>query len=436
MMLPVCFVALAALVASQVPPTTAAASTEDPFKNFQIISKPQVIEAKLGDKVRLPCEYKGRPDGTYRLWFQDQNVISVDEKIIYLKRDFALEGMDLVVTVSRPELADKYTCKFNDNQWSNVTHRILLLGPPVIDVDPTTIDVREEGTIQIHCQSQSAPKPTITYTKVGSDIDLSPYVKNGALQINNASRKHAGIYQCTARNGHAPDAVHNITVKYEGRPDVSIAIHWSNLTSEVDKSVRITCKVASETPAKVLWRSGRSSDLGNTKLYQIIQKPDTSTLIINKITKNLFDNYTCVASNSHGDTSDTVEISSLPTKPNVGIQSSDVRADLNLATVSPYRVTKFVVTIRGRVGQDRVVELPLSENDIVGADGKYTLSYALTGLTPDSEYEATAVAYTEKDESSPVSRFSFRTQSSSGASSMPMVYSMTLIACAVLALRA
>lgn len=402
--------------------------------DFLIISKPLVVDAELGQKVTLPCEYKARPDGIYRLWFHDQNVISVNEKIIYRRDDFALDGSNLIVSVSKPALADKYICKFNDPKWSNVTHRIRLLGPPVIEVDPKEIDVREGGTITINCMSSSAPLPTIVYSKVGSTEDLKQFVNNqGILQIRDVTRKHAGVYTCAASNGHKPDGVQNITVRYEGRPDVSVAIQWNNLNSDTEKTVEISCRVASETATKVIWRKGNQKEIENNANYNINTKDGISTLKISSISQALFDNYTCTASNSHGDGSDSVEISSLPIKPIPNVTPKDVSASLSFTTVSPYRVLKFVVTLTDKAGKTQKLEFPLSENDIGDADGKYSLVKDVNQLVPNSDYEGTVYAVNDKDGSSAPAKFAFHTQSTmqGSSASLSSFSSLALIAVAI-----
>ncbi|XP_003746756.1 interference hedgehog [Galendromus occidentalis] len=408
-------------------------STNSSEADFHITSKPLTIEAKLGDRVTLPCEYKGRPDNTYRLWFHDQNVISVDEKIIHRKGDFELDGMNLVVIVSRPELADKYTCKFNDNLWSNVTHRILLLGPPTIDVDNKVIDVREGGSISFACTSSSAPAPKIEYTKVnGTDQDIIPYLKNNSIRINDAARKHAGTYRCTAQNGYKPDAVQDIVVKYEGRPDVNVAIQWHNLNSETEKSVELTCKAHSESPVKFQWRNAKVEDLKDNRHFTITTKADSSTLKISQITKDLFDTYFCVASNTYGKGTEDVEISSLPIRPIVTLEPTDVSSKITLTTVSPYRVRKFVLVLRNNVRGTKTIEFPLSENEIGDKDGNYTVTQTLTGLIPDVDYEGTVIAVTDKEESSAQGIFSFHTRAQTNASSASqLVGSLVLVIMAV-----
>lgn len=406
-------------------------------EDVEFTSEPQVVQATVNQTVTLHCDFKPKNE-FLRLWYRENSVLFVDNKAIFRRDHFKLENGNLLVTVVGPEAAGEFQCRVNDPKESALTHRIELLGPPQVTNDVDTFTVKEGGTIAIHCKSSSAPKPTITYTKEGSDTDLSEFVKDGALQISDASRKNAGVYRCTASNGYAPNDSRTVTVQYEGKPDVSVAIQWVNLNSESDKAVEVTCKVASEEGAKVRWqRTADGAEIQNNEHFAISETADSSTLRINAISEDLFSNYTCVASNAHGEGSDSVEISSLPIKPIVATQPKDVKSSITLTTVSPYRVVKFIVTYQNKNGKSSTAELALSENDLGDKDGKYTVTKELANLIPDSDYEGSVVAVTAKNEQSPAARFAFHTAKMSRASGASALgASMALIVAAAVFARA
>ncbi|OQR68596.1 hemicentin-2-like [Tropilaelaps mercedesae] len=361
-----------------------------------------------------------------RLWFFGDSVLFVDDTPLFYRNYFNLQNKSLEVTMIGPEVAGKYTCRLSDPKESTLVHQIELLGPPVIETDVDELTAREGGNILIHCKSSSAPEPTITYAKEGSDVDLSPFVQNSTLRISGVTREHAGAYTCTAKNGYEPDGVKTVIVKYEGRPDVNVSIQWKNLQDEQKKGVELTCKVASEENATISWRKGDSDKLVGSPEYEILTENAVSVLRINSISKELFDNYTCVASNQYGETSGIVEISSAPIKPTVKVTPSDVKAEIAVSTASPYRVRKFELTLKGKVGEPRQFDLALSETEPAGANGKYELKQALTQLTPDSDYEGTVVAITEKDERSAPEKFTFHTEATQITSGSAQIAGCTL----------
>ncbi|XP_022666114.1 hemicentin-1-like [Varroa destructor] len=420
--------------------SAASESTEE----FRFTSEPQTIQATVGQKVVLPCDYevdKTSVDAAkqiLRLWFFEKSVLFVDSTPLFKRDNFNVQGNNLEVMVTGPETVGEFSCRLSVAKEVVLTHHIQLLGPPTIDVDADVLQAKEGGTIYIHCRSNSVPQPTITYTKEGSNVDLSSFVKHGALQIGDATRNNAGVYVCTATNGYEPDAVKKITVNYVGRPDINVTVQWKNLQDKEKKSVEITCKFASEDNTTITWRKGGSEEVQDSEHYETSKEADVSILRIRQITKELFDNYTCIATNKIGETRGTVEISSVPIKPTISLVASDVKANVVVSTVSPYRVRLFQLTLKGKVGEPRVIEFPVPSNEIAGADGKYELRDLVSQLTPNSEYEGSVIAITEKEESSAPERFTFRTQSTviTSASDSVKIHSVIWLLIGFVMLRA
>lgn len=131
-------------------------------------------------------------------------------------------------------------------------------------------------------------------------------------------------------------------------------------------------------------------------------------------------------------------ISAVPIKPTISLVASDVKANVVVSTVSPYRVRLFQLTLKGKVGEPRVIEFPVPSNEIAGADGKYELRDLVSQLTPNSEYEGSVIAITEKEESSAPERFTFRTQSTviTSASDSVKIHSVIWLLIGFVMLRA
>lgn len=401
-------------------------------EEVEFLSKPQVIQAKRGDSVSLPCEFKG-PADLIRLWYRDNSVLFVDNKAIFRRDHFKLDNGNLKVTVVGPEAAGEFQCRTNDPKESTLTHRIELLGPPKIDIDVDVFTVKEGGTIDIHCKSTSSPKPTISYEKVeGAKLEnIARFVKDDALQIMNATRAHAGVYKCVAKNGYEPDDTKTVTVKYEGRPDVNVAIHWVSLKEP--KAVEITCNVASEEGITVEWKKG-ADKIDNGGQMTIRTQDSKSVLAINNISEDLFDNYTCIASNTFGAAQDSVEISSVPIKPIVSVKPDSEKATFSLETVSPYPVNLFLVTYAGKNGKRVERNLTLSATQKVDSDGRYKLESDISGLKPDTDYEGSVVAVTVKNEKSAPAPFTFHTTKAAHVSASSPLTASVLLVCAALAL--
>ncbi|XP_075233056.1 interference hedgehog-like isoform X2 [Lycorma delicatula] len=97
-----------------------------------------------------------------------------------------------------------YVCELSSGSGPTASHRITLQvqEAPVVKKEPGNSIVNEGGDMELQCEADGAPKPTISWLLNGESVDKDPLIhsQDGKLIIKQVQKRHAGIYQCFATN--------------------------------------------------------------------------------------------------------------------------------------------------------------------------------------------------------------------------------------------
>ena len=161
----------------------------------------------------------------------------------------------------------------------------------------------EEQTITIACSASGQPRPTITWSKSIGSLPDRTIVSNGALNINNVSRKDGGTYICKAENilGAAEDTIQLVIfsrLRFKVRPP-------AQLTAVIESPVRLPCVAESSLKPTVTWmKDGKPSLPVDSSILQ------DNTLVISAVKKSHEGSYTCKATNALSSIQASVQVKS------------------------------------------------------------------------------------------------------------------------------
>lgn len=372
------------------------------------------VEAERGEMVVLPCSYdivQHAKQPPKLMWFHGDRVLFANGTAMFPMRLFRLAGNSLQVTVNGRDQAGEYTCRLGptDDLW--LYHTIRLPGPPIIRASATELEVKEGGTINIQCKTFSVPEPEVSFTMEGSPFSLAQFTREDMLRIDDVRRKDAGTYVCSATNGLFPDARARILVRYVGRPDIHLDVLWTNLGEMRGTGVEITCRTPSESPVTVAWLMGPGREPVNGPNFEITRRPSYSVLRIRNASPAYYSNYTCIAGNDHGIAQESVEISTVPTKPSVTRLSRGDAPTFAIVSACPVWISSFRIGYREAYTRDdhTVVDLAVPRNPHLGSNGRFTIMETINYLKPGTHYEAYAQATSVRGETSAKRYFMFWT---------------------------
>ncbi|XP_038613568.1 hemicentin-1 [Tachyglossus aculeatus] len=205
------------------------------------------------------------------------------------------------IAATRLDHAGRYTCVARNAAGSAHRHVTLRVQePPVIQAQPSNLDVILNNPILLPCDATGSPSPIITWQKEGISILTTggsyTALPNGGLQISKATVEDAGTYMCVAQNP-AGTALGKIKLKVQVPP--GIAAHQKEYVVAVDKSITLACDAEGYPAPDITWHkdgrevteSIRQRVLSSGALQIAFVQPDDTG------------QYTCMAANVAGSSS-------------------------------------------------------------------------------------------------------------------------------------
>ncbi|KAG8174362.1 hypothetical protein JTE90_011414 [Oedothorax gibbosus] len=184
------------------------------FPEYVPIGK-KVIVVCTAFSGTMPIRFKWTKDGKH---IQNLPNILIDNN----QKDYS----SLNINPTQPENVGNYTCTAENKFGKDVSHGTLTLrAPPIWDVQPSDTNVAAGDSLNLNCQAQGLPKPTIEwkYKSLGNEFNLlkeDGVVKvfsNGTLHISNIKEKDSGTYKCTASNGYDSPLTKSVNVNVNGK---------------------------------------------------------------------------------------------------------------------------------------------------------------------------------------------------------------------------
>uniref|UniRef100_A0A8C2MET6 Hemicentin-1 n=1 Tax=Cricetulus griseus TaxID=10029 RepID=A0A8C2MET6_CRIGR len=220
--------------------------------------------------------------------------------------------------------AGRYTCLARNSAGSAHRHVTLRVQePPVIQPQPSELDVILNNPILLPCEAAGTPSPFITWQKEGINVIASgkslAVLPSGSLQISRAVREDAGTYMCVAQNS-AGTALGKIKLNVQVPP--AITSHQKEYVVAVDKPVSLLCEAEGFPSPDITWHkdghalteSIRQRILNSGALQIAFAQPDDAG------------RYTCMAANAAGSSSVSTTLTvHVPPK----IQSTEVHYTVN-----------------------------------------------------------------------------------------------------------
>ncbi|XP_049335709.1 hemicentin-1 isoform X1 [Astyanax mexicanus] len=265
------------------------------------LAEEHVVET-ISNPVTFACDATGIPPPSLT-WLKNGRVIENSES---LEMHILSGGGKLQIARSQLSDSGTYTCLASniEGKARKSYHLIIQVPPSIVGSElPGEVSVLLNDSIQLVCQAEGTPPPTIQWLKDGQvlrrtglkNIRISP--DGSTLTVTAAHTSDGGKYTCVATNkAGEEDKVFNLNVyvppEIQGNRDVA-----EGLTAVLDSAVNIECVASGSPPPHLNWlKNGlplpvsahvRLLSAGQVLRIARVQVSDEGT-------------YTCVASNRAG----------------------------------------------------------------------------------------------------------------------------------------
>ncbi|XP_060520737.1 limbic system-associated membrane protein-like isoform X2 [Cylas formicarius] len=284
----------------------------DPATLPTFISSSQVFKVKDEDTVTLPCEVSN-PGPYIRVWKKGIAVLSAGnirvtpDPRVTLHPDYSLEIKEV-----GPQDAGDYVCQIGTLQPREITHTVEILVPPRIHYVTSNgrVEVKKGSTVRLECKASGNPVPKVTWSRKNNMLPGGEQtVTTPALTLDRVDRHHAGTYQCVASNGVGEDVREQILLHVLYPPEITV--ERPVVYSGEGLEAQLVCLVHGESQPEVLWYRD-TMQLDTTERRIMESRGSRHTLIIRRVTRQDFGNYTCVADNQLGKTRKSIQLTGKP----------------------------------------------------------------------------------------------------------------------------
>ncbi|KAM9212162.1 hemicentin-1 [Dugong dugon] len=300
------------------------------FYSLQVHVPPSIsgsnnmVAVVVNNLVRLECEARGIPAPSLT-WLKDGSPVSSFANGIQVLSG----GRILALTSAQISDTGRYTCvavNAAGEKQRDIDLRVYV--PPNIMGEEQNVSVLISQAVELLCQSDAIPVPSLTWLKDGRPLLKKPGLsisENGSvLKIEDAQVQDTGRYTCEATNV-AGKTEKNYNVNIWVPPNIYGSEELAQLTVIEGNLISLLCESSGIPPPNLIWKKkgspvladsvGRVRILSGGRQLQIsiVEKSDTGL-------------YTCVASNVAGTTKKDyhLQVYIRPTISNSGSQPTEV----------------------------------------------------------------------------------------------------------------
>ncbi|OCT80885.1 immunoglobulin superfamily member 10 [Xenopus laevis] len=294
--------------------TVSLLSTDSTTQNSR--SKPRIIGGKAASFTVLansdafiPCEASGNPPPTI-LWTKVSSGTFVTKTRRVNKMEVFMNG---TLSISSVGIHDggQYLCVANNQLGSDrllVTLSVITYPPRIFQGRSREITVHSGNSVNINCQAEGRPFPTITWTLKNETIPFGTSTSNrkifvqqdGTLIIKDVTIYDRGIYICLATN-LAGDDTFTVKIQVIAAPPVIVEEKRQTVLAAPGENLKIPCTARGNPQPTVHWvvfdgTKVKPLQYVNAKLFLF----SNGTLYIRNVASTDSGNYECIATSSTG----------------------------------------------------------------------------------------------------------------------------------------
>ncbi|XP_039591708.1 hemicentin-1 isoform X2 [Polypterus senegalus] len=265
-----------------------------------IQTHPSTLDVILNNPITLPCEASGTPRPTITWQKEGINILPAGENFTVLPNG----GLQIIR--SKVEDSGTYICVAQNPAGTALGKtKLRVQVPPSIKSQTKAYIVALDKSVTLSCEAEGYPVPEVKWHKDSHQVKESVrqrVLSSGALHIAFAQPTDAGRYTCTVAN-----------VAGSSSSDMSLTVHMPPNIRSMDSEysvlessqVALHCIVDGVPQPHIFWEK-EGVPLSEGKGKYTIKR--TGELIIGNTLVDDAGSYTCIANNTIGESSRTVNL--------------------------------------------------------------------------------------------------------------------------------
>ncbi|KAM4662543.1 hemicentin-2 [Discoglossus pictus] len=253
------------------------------------------VTTSVGDTAVLSCHVFG--DIRYNLgWMHEDRELREGRLRVLPNTSLEIQNVE-------PSDAGAYQCTASNNHGtSTATVWLSVQEPPYIQIESSANHLSHGGEVRIRCEVSGHPTPQISWkhgdTFLSNDNRYTILADN-TLLIKDASQEDSGSYSCVASNGLGTDE-QSVTLTYMERPKATAV--RASVQVAIGEDALLECATEGLPVPLVMWYKG------DQEVTVPMSGTNIGTLKLQEVQEEDAGEYTCVASNEAGTSSDVIQV--------------------------------------------------------------------------------------------------------------------------------
>ncbi|XP_044738140.1 lachesin-like isoform X2 [Chrysoperla carnea] len=245
------------------------------------------------------------------------SALIIRDSRLALRYDTASSTYTLQIKDIQETDAGVYECQIILSKSNKISAKVELhIGrkPIIHDNSTKSIIVSEGQPVQMECFADGYPSPKISWRRQNNEIlpTGGSIYRGQILKITAIRKEDGGTYYCVAENGVGRSAKRAIEVHVESAPEIIVSN--SSLSQALQYDMHLQCHIIAYPPPAVVWlKDGQQLpyDGPHYRISHFSTEDNTLDTILRvmKIEKQHFGKYVCKATNNHGSSEATIELS-------------------------------------------------------------------------------------------------------------------------------
>ncbi|XP_040042173.2 secreted immunoglobulin domain 4 [Gasterosteus aculeatus] len=259
----------------------------------EVSVEPRAATVLQGESASFRCQVQGGAQPIQLMWKKANN----NNQALPDNVKTGPDGSVLTVATAGPENHGQYRCTAVNSAGRGAATAVLNVKyAPKVHLTPAgPLRVRMGDPVSVECRAKGRPRPTLTWKRQGSTLQLVTKETNDVNTIQWAAihQDDSGIYICQAENNEGVTEV-KVQVIVVGQPGAPLAtVGTTEMTVVEGQTITMECEATGSPPPVVTWSKLRAplpwkhSMVGGVLTLPSVGRQDSGQ-------------YICNATNTHG----------------------------------------------------------------------------------------------------------------------------------------
>ncbi|XP_032496348.1 opioid-binding protein/cell adhesion molecule isoform X4 [Phocoena sinus] len=229
-------------------------------------------------------------------------------RVAWLNRSTILYAGNDNIMIQNVDVYDEgpYTCSVQtDNHPKTSRVHLIVQVPPQIMNISSDVTVNEGSSVTLLCLAIGRPEPTVTWRHLSVKDGQGFVSEDEYLEISDIKRDQSGEYECSALNDVAAPDVRKVKITVNYPPYISKA---KNTGVSVGQKGILSCEASAVPTAEFQWFKEDTRLATGLDGVRIENRGHISTLTFFNVSEKDYGNYTCVATNTLGNTNASITL--------------------------------------------------------------------------------------------------------------------------------